>query len=63
MVNFNLVRDCYLKVLNKVSNVDVKRNIIGRSYIYEYVPTLPGVFRSYYGDIDRCCVRTKNIDL
>jgi 5'-3' exoribonuclease 1 len=63
MVNFNLVRDCYLKVLSKVSNNDLKRNIIGRSYIYDHFPSLPGEFRSYYGDIKRCCVRTTIIDL
>ena len=63
MVDFNLVRDCYLKVLDRVSSVDLKRNIIGRSYTYEYVPGLPGSFRSYYGDIEKCCVRTMMIDL
>ena len=63
MVNFNLVRDCYLKVINKVSSVDLKRNITGSSYKYEYVEGLAGFFRSYYGDIERCSVRIIPIDL
>lgn len=63
MVDFNLVRDCYLKVLSKVSQQDLKRNITGRSYKYEYVSGLPGTFKSYYGDIEHCCVNTVLIDL
>jgi 5'-3' exoribonuclease 1 len=63
MVDFNLVRDCYLKVISKVSEIDLKRNISGRSYKYEYIEGLPGSFRSYYGDIERCSVRSIPIDL
>lgn len=63
MVDFNLVRDCYLKVFGKVSPQDLKRNITGRSYKYEYVPGLPGTFKSYYGDINNCCVNSILIDL
>jgi 5'-3' exonuclease len=63
MVDFNLVRDHYLKMLDKVDKNDLKRNTSGRSFVYEYVPDLPGSFRSYYGDIEKCRVRTKMIDL
>lgn len=63
MVDFNLVRDCYLKVLGKVSQIDLKRNISGRSYKYKYNPSLPVHFKSYYGDIERCCVSSIQLDL
>jgi 5'-3' exoribonuclease 1 len=63
MVDFNLVRDCYLKLIGKVSPQDLKRNITGRSYKYEYVSGLPRTFKSYYGDIENCSVNTVFIDL
>ena len=63
MVDFNLVRDCYLKILSNVDKKDMSRNVAGRSFVYEYIAGLPGTFRSYYGDIERCCVRSTMIDL
>lgn len=63
MVDFNLVRECYLNSLNQIDNKELKRNITGRSFVYEYIPGLPGIFRSYYGNIDRCHVRLVLIDL
>ncbi len=63
MVDFNLVRECYLESLHKVDKQELRRNVTGHSFVYEYVPGLPGTFRSYYGDIDKCCVRSVMIDL
>lgn len=63
MVDFNMVRKCYLEILNKVSNNELKRNLTGRSFVYEYVPSLSNTFHSYYGDIEKCCVRIVMIDL
>ena len=63
MVEFNLVLKCYLENLDKIDSKESKRNITGRSFVYKYIPTLPGVFRSYYGDLERCCVRTELFDL
>lgn len=63
MVDFKLVRECYLKILDKVDKQDLKRNVMVRSVAYEYIPTLTGFFHSYYGNIERCCVRTVMIDL
>ena len=63
MVDFNLVRDCYMKMLDKIDRKDLTRNISGRSVVYEYNPQLPGIFKSYYGDIEKCYVRSKMIDL
>jgi 5'-3' exoribonuclease 1 len=63
MVDFNLVRECYMKMLDKIDKKDLNRNISGRSVVYEYIPQLPGIFKSYYGDIENCCVRSKMIDL
>ena len=63
MVDFNLVRDCYLKILGNVDKKEMSRNVTGRSFVYEYINGLPGTFRSYYGDIEKCCVRSTMIDL
>jgi hypothetical protein len=50
-------------MLDKIDKKDLNRNISGRSVLYEYIPQLPGIFKSYYGDIEKCCVRSKMIDL
>lgn len=63
MVDFNLVRECYLERVNMIDKKDIKRNARGSSFVYEYVDGLPGTFRSYYGIINNCCVRSLSIDL
>jgi 5'-3' exonuclease len=63
MVDFNLVRTEYLKLIDQVSAIDIKRNIIGRSFLYEKVHKYPYVFRSYYGNIENCMIKTSLIDL
>ena len=63
MVNFTLMSQCYFKMISEVSNIDMKRNILGRSFSYDYIPRSPYTFRSYYGDIENCTVRTTLIDI
>lgn len=63
MVDFNLVRECYMNILGKIDERDMKRNKLNRSFIYEYSPEFPIIFRSYYGNIEKCCVRSTLIDL
>jgi len=63
MVDFKLVNECYLKVLDQVDKRENKRNVTGRSFLYEHVPGLDRDFKSYYGDIPKCCVRSVMIDL
>jgi len=63
MVDFNIVRDEYLNILEKVNPQDIKRNIIGRTFLYEKVYKYPYLFKSYYGNIENCTVKTTLIDL
>jgi len=63
MVDFDLVRECYLKSISKIDKRDMKRNVSGRSFVYKYNNTLYDIFRSHYGDIQRCSVYTQIIDL
>ena len=63
IVDFNLVRECYMNIIEKISDQDMKRNKLGRSFIYEHSPQFPIMFQSYYGNIEKCCVRIIPIDL
>ena len=63
IVDFNLMRRCYFDLIPKVSANDLKRNIIGRSFSYDFVPESPYLFRSYYGNIEECRVKTILIDI
>lgn len=63
MVDFNLVRECYMNRIEQIDEREMKRNKLGRSFIYTYSPEFPIIFRSYYGDIEKCCVKSIPIDL
>ena len=63
MVDFNLVRTEYLKLIDKVPPFDLKRNITGRTFRYEKVHKYPYLFKSYYGNIEDCKVKIELIDL
>ena len=47
-------------VVDKVSDQDKRRNVLGKSYVY--TKSSPYTFRSFYGDFV-CNVSTVNIDL
>jgi len=61
MVDFSVVSDEYFKHIGKVSKSDLARNILGSSYIYKYSPDDPSIFRSYYGNIKECKVKSEEI--
>ena len=63
MVNFGVIREEYFKHIGKVSSKDLKRNISGSSWVYTYTPNSSFELRSYYGDILKCRVKTKAINL
>ena len=63
IVNFNTVLKSYFSLIDKVNQQDLKRNIIGRSHIYIYNKRINNTFKSYYGDIENCSVKTFPIDL
>jgi 5'-3' exoribonuclease 1 len=62
VIDFNEVREQYFKHIDKVDMKDIKRNITGKTFVYFYTDT-PYLFRSYYGDIKYCRVKTEIIDL
>ena len=63
MVDFNLVRECYMDRIEQIDEREMKRNKLGRTFIYNYSPEFPIIFSSYYGDIEKCCVSSIPIDI
>lgn len=63
MVDFDLVRKCYFKSLPDVDPRESRRNVTGRTFLYEYTPEFSRLFKCYYGDITKCKVSTTQIDL
>lgn len=63
MVDFSVVRAAYFDTIGKLDQRELKRNMTNRSFVYLYTPQSSGMFRSYYGDIEVCKVRTMMIDL
>jgi 5'-3' exoribonuclease 1 len=62
MVNFEKVREEYFKIVSTVDPRELKRNVTGRSFVYKYSCDSV-LFRSFYGDIEKCHVKTLIIDL
>ena len=62
-VDFELVQKAYLELLPKIEKFDLKCNTMGRSFQYQYNPSMPFLFKSYYGDIESCKVKINMIDL
>jgi 5'-3' exoribonuclease 1 len=62
-VDFELVQKAYLELLPKIEKFDLKCNTMGRSFHYQYNPSMPFLFKSYYGDIEGCKVKINMIDL
>jgi 5'-3' exonuclease len=63
MVDFELVRECCFKDLDNVDPRELRRNIRGRSFLYIQDTTTDKTFRSFYGDILNCAVKSVYIDL
>jgi 5'-3' exoribonuclease 1 len=63
IVNFDMVKECYLNLLPQIQKFDLKCNTIGRTFQYHYNPSFPYLFKSYYGDIEACKVKISLIDL
>jgi len=63
MVDFEIVREEYFKHIGKVDQQDLYRNILQRSRIYSYSSHHSSEFKSFYGNIQNCCVKYVIIDL
>ena len=63
MVDFSVIQEEYKKHIDKVSKQDLARNILGDSYIYTRSTDNPEIFRSFYGNIQECKVKSEVIKL
>jgi len=63
VMDIEVMRKTYFDNIGDVEQRDLKRNFIGRSYVYMYSPTSKGLFKSFYGDIQETYVNTFAIDL
>jgi len=52
--DYNLIEKEYNKEIDKIDQVDKKRNIVGTSFIYTYDNNIDYTYKSYYGDIKNC---------
>lgn len=62
IVDSDIIEHEYSKLIEKVSTHDMRRNIVGKSFIYS-ISDVPVLFKSYFGDIDNCMVKLREIDL
>lgn len=62
MVDFELVKTIYNKSIGYVLPAENKRNITGKTFLYKYSKN-SYEFNSYYGNIDKCYVKTSILDL
>ena len=60
MLTENLI-NLYSTISLKINEVDNKRNIFGKSFIYRYNKDINSTFNSYYGIIYNCKVKTTQI--
>jgi 5'-3' exonuclease len=64
MIDRQLVKQEYFKLIDKVDPKDLSRNIPGKIFSYKHDNTkLPSIFKSYYGDIPNCTVQTSVVHL
>lgn len=62
IVDLNLIKKEYFKIVDKVDKRELRRNVLGQSFIYNYNTESCYVFKSYYGHIN-CKVNIEPIDL
>ena len=58
-----IVVNAYLSKISLVNQYELKRNIFGKSYVYKYDSNVTKVFKSFYGDINNCKVKSDAIIL
>jgi len=58
-----IVVDAYLSQVSLVNQYELKRNIFGKSYVYKYDSKISKIFKSFYGDINNCKVKSDAIIL
>ena len=61
MVDFEMVRDVYFRVITQVCPKELKRNVVGKSFLYRYNQHIKYHLKSFYGDIPECRVKNEII--
>ena len=62
MVNYDDVKNAYESLINKVEKTELKRNMLGKSFVYFYTED-EFSFASYYGNIENCKARVEMFEL
>ena len=63
MIDFSIILKEYNKHIDKVCPEDLKRNIVGKSYIYTFSESDESELKSSFGNIAKCKVNIKEIVL
>ena len=63
MIDSKVLRKIYFEYIDQVEEIDLRRNIAGKTFVYNYSNSSRVHFRSYYGDIQECKVRINSIEL
>lgn len=61
--DYDMINKIYLEKSSSIDSRNISRNNFGKSYIYYYNPSITYNFKSYYGDIVNCQVKTRIIQL
>ena len=61
IISPEIIIKIYLDISNSVNETDVKRNILGKSFIYRYEDKVNTTFNSYYGIVYGCKVKNTQI--
>lgn len=63
MVDFEIIKEEYFKHIDKVDKNELRRNIVGTSWVYNYNKNNSYLSKSFYGDIQECRVIRNEIQL
>ena len=63
MIDFETVEKEYSKEIKNVNPTELRRNRLGQSFVYFNDPNTAFEFKSFYGNIPGCKVKTEAIDL
>jgi 5'-3' exoribonuclease 1 len=62
-MDMDVMRQEYFRRINLVNPKVLKRNKLGKSFVYYYTPSISFNFCSYYGDIPECRVKVNLIKI
>jgi 5'-3' exonuclease len=63
VIDTELVKKSYIPLVKQINEVDMKRNISGKSFVYRYSEEFCSEFKSYYGNIVSCKVNNEIVQL